>query len=85
VEAALAEAVRSGHLSGAAVDTYSWEPIRPDDALLGLAHGSRANVILTPHVAAGGNSGLTEVQGRAGDYANLMRLLRGEPLRGRVA
>ncbi len=85
VEAALAEAVRSGHLAGAAVDTYSWEPIRPDNPLLSLARGSRANVVLTPHVAAGPGTERAIVEERASDYANLMRLLRGEALIGRVA
>jgi len=84
-EAALAEAVRTGHLFGVAADTYSWEPIRPDDPLLILARGSRANVILTPHVAAGGGTEHIEARARSGDYANLMRLLRGEALLGRVA
>jgi phosphoglycerate dehydrogenase-like enzyme len=85
VEAALAEAVRSGHLFGAAVDTYSWEPIRPDEPLLEVVRGSRANLVLTPHVAAGSGTERTEAQGRAGDYANLLRLLRGQTLLGRLA
>ncbi len=85
VEAALAEAVRSGHLAGAAVDTYSWEPIRPDNPLLSLARGSRANVVLTPHVGAGPGTERAIIEERASDYNNLMRLLRGEALVGRVA
>jgi phosphoglycerate dehydrogenase-like enzyme len=83
-DAALAEAVRSGHLAGAAVDTYAWEPIHPDSPLLLVVRGTRANLVLTPHVAAGGKSGLSEAQGRAGDFANLMRILHGEPLVGRL-
>ncbi|RPI55893.1 MAG: hypothetical protein EHM56_04895 [Chloroflexi bacterium] len=53
-EAALAKAVGTGHLAGAALDTFEWEPIRPDNPLLPLARDPRANVLLTPHVAAGG-------------------------------
>lgn len=83
-EAALAQALRAGHLAGAALDTFEWEPIRPDNPLLSLARDPTANVLLTPHTAAGGDSDAGDV-GRQEDYENVARLLRGEPILHRVA
>ncbi len=45
-QAALVEALRSGKLSAAGLDTYATEPIEPDNPLLALD-----NVVLSPHVA----------------------------------
>lgn len=45
-EHALADAVRSGHLAGAAVDVVASEPMRPDCPLCGIE-----NLLITPHCA----------------------------------
>lgn len=75
-EDALYSALQSGHLRGAALDTFEYEPLRADHPLLGLAVAPDANVILTPHIAAG-----TQFSQPIGDYDEIMRFLRGMPLR----
>jgi phosphoglycerate dehydrogenase-like enzyme len=72
-EAALADAIRQGHLAGAALDTFEWEPLRSDNPLVALARDPHANVLLTPHVAAATLPG-----GRSGDWTNIQRVLAGE-------
>lgn len=84
-EPALAGALREGHLAGAALDTFEWEPIRPDNPLLPLARDPAMDVLLTPHTAAGSSRDADSGQTRRDDYANLMRVLRGEPALHRVA
>jgi phosphoglycerate dehydrogenase-like enzyme len=75
-EEALAAALVSGRLAGAALDTFEWEPLRADNPLLALARDPSANVLLTPHTAAATLPG-----GREGDWTNIQRLLAGkEPL-----
>ena len=45
---ALAEAVKSGKLSGAGLDGVEREPLQPDDELL-----NTPNIIVTPHIGGG--------------------------------
>lgn len=75
-EGALAEAVRSGRLGGAALDTYEWEPLQPDNPLRRLAlEDPHANVLLTPHIAAGA-ARAGEQASRRRDFEPIMRYLR---------
>jgi len=82
-EAAMIAALRSGHLAGAALDTYTYEPLRADDPLVTLARDPMANLILTPHTAAGGVT--AGARGRSQDYDNILALLAGQALRYRLA
>jgi len=79
----LTEAYRSGYLYGVATDTYVWEPIRADNPLRALTENRQANVILTPHTAAGTRA--VKAEDRIRDYENLVRFLRGEELQGRLS
>jgi lactate dehydrogenase-like 2-hydroxyacid dehydrogenase len=78
-EGALAAAIASAKLGGAALDTYEWEPLRSDNPLLPLARDPRYNVLLTPHTAAGAGG-----SHRRQDYANIQRVLAGEEPLNRV-
>jgi phosphoglycerate dehydrogenase-like enzyme len=50
-EAALAEALQSGQLGGAAVDVYSTEPPAADNPLFTLKGEAAHRILFTPHVA----------------------------------
>ncbi len=80
-EAALADAIHAGKLAGAALDTFEWEPLRPDNPLLALARQG-ANVLLTPHMAAGGANGAGDE--RLAMYTPILDHLAGRPLSNRM-
>jgi len=73
-EAALIEALRSGHLSGAALDVFAEEPLPPSNPLWEMP-----NVLVSPHSASTSdreNARITELF-----CDNLRRFVGGEPLR----
>jgi phosphoglycerate dehydrogenase-like enzyme len=76
-ERALAEALRDGHLRGAALDVYVEEPLSPDSPLWELD-----NVILSPHTAAFSSRENARIVELFAD--NLRRYLAGEELRSRI-
>jgi len=82
-EAALADALQSGHLGGAAIDVYSSEPPPSDNPLLKLSGEAVDRTILTPHIA-----GVTRQAGAflfRSAWENVERVLTtGEPPLNRV-
>ncbi len=72
-EEALASALRTGRIAGAAVDVFSREPVSPDNPLLGVPENK---VLLSPHVAGVSN----EAAGRIINMAtgNVAKVLKGE-------
>jgi phosphoglycerate dehydrogenase-like enzyme len=83
-ETALAAAVGSRHLGGAAVDGFTWEPLQPDNPLIALARDHMCNLILTPHVAGGSITPSGALPPRTADYANIVAMLTGGELRYRL-
>lgn len=76
-EQALAEALRAGHLGGAAVDVYSVEPPTADNPLLSVDGDAANRLILTPHIAGVTRQASAFLFGSA--WENVARvLLRGE-------
>ena len=75
--AALAQALRSGHLAGAGLDVYPAEPKVPEE-LLGLE-----NVVLLPHLGSATRETRVAMGERA--LANVIAWTEGRPLPDRVA
>lgn len=72
-EAALAAALKSGHIAGAGLDTFSKEPVPADHPLR-----DAPNTILTPHIAWRSNVSIGALQ--AGAVERVRLALTGQPL-----
>lgn len=70
--AALLDALRRGHLGGAALDVHDVQPLPADSPALAVP-----NLLLTPHIAGITDSSMRRMS--EGAVANLLALLRGEP------
>lgn len=79
-EQALADAIKVGQLSGVALDTYEFEPLKADNPLLQLALENE-NILLTPHIAAGTMSNTNE---RREHFTNILRHIDGKPVINRL-
>ncbi|MGC8553128.1 MAG: phosphoglycerate dehydrogenase [Phycisphaerae bacterium] len=77
-EAALAEAIKSGHVGGAAIDVYDQEPPPKDHPLFGLGD----KVLLTPHLGASTAEAQSAVSVDA--VHELLLYLRGNGIQGAV-
>ena len=81
-EGDMLQALYDGQLGGAAIDCFTYEPLRPDDPLVPVARQPASNLILTPHVAAG--TVAVSREERIPDYQNIVRTLKGEELNFRL-
>jgi phosphoglycerate dehydrogenase-like enzyme len=82
-EAALAAALQSGALAGAAVDVYSTEPPPADNPLFALEGDGRNRILFTPHIGGVTRQASTFLFRTA--WQNVERVLvAGEPPRYRV-
>ena len=77
-EQALYDHLKSGHLSGAALDVYRYEPVPGDCPLLALD-----NVVWTPHIAGGAPEYMIEETEAV--LTNIAKVLDGQPADSLVA
>ena len=77
-EAALATAIETGAIGGAAVDVFSTEPPAPDSPLLTVSETAASRLILTPHIAGVSRQASEFLFARAWDNVDRV-LLQGLP------
>ncbi|MGH6681540.1 MAG: NAD(P)-dependent oxidoreductase [Bradyrhizobium sp.] len=82
-EGDMLRALGEGRLGGAAIDCFTFEPLRYDDPMVPVARETANNLLLTPHVAAGTVSASREE--RMSDFQNILKTLKGEELNFRLA
>ena len=82
-EESVIRALTNGQLAGCALDTFSWEPVRDDEPILEPSRNFKVNLVLTPHVAAGGTD-IQKANPRTVYYENIVRLIEGRPLTHQV-
>ncbi|ORL75347.1 NAD(P)-dependent oxidoreductase [Prescottella equi] len=70
-ETALADAIRSGTVAGAALDVFAREPVETDSPLFDLD-----NVLLSPHIAGGSATALARMYAMTAE--NVARVCRGD-------
>jgi phosphoglycerate dehydrogenase-like enzyme len=75
-QAALAEALESGHLGGAAIDHFAPDPPPIDHPLLTLSAEAKSRLIVTPHIAGVTEGSFTRMLKEA--VENMQRVLAGE-------
>ncbi len=75
-QTALAEALESGHLGGAAIDTLAPEPPPPDHPLLRLSPAALDRTLLTTHLAGVTRGAFNRMLRTA--LANMVRVFAGE-------
>lgn len=79
---ALAEALESGKLYAAGLDTLAPEPVRPDNPLLNLSEAAAARLVFSPHIG-----GITEgmfYRAHRNVWLNIERVVNGEAPVNRV-
>ena len=79
---ALAQALESGHLGGAAIDTFDPEPPGMEHPLLRLSPVAQRRLILTPHTAGATLPSFRRML--AACVENIERVMRGEPVENQV-
>jgi phosphoglycerate dehydrogenase-like enzyme len=83
-EPALAAALTSGQLAGAALDVYGAEPLPADSVLRTLPAGAAARVLYTPHIAGVAREAARRLYSGAWDNVHRV-LVHGAPPRNTVS